>query len=197
MNRFFIWSRISTITLSLVSITLFIFFLIEKNINLLFIVIIILLLLVPLILSVIEWVRKTPKKYKSPKEIEKYMKDILKKEGRTVVFTRDMTWAKPEIENIMIDKSLSKELTIIMPAINDLALKLKEKGAEVYEYPKLNFTPKSRFTIVYYGKPESLMAIGMKDENNNHCISEYRNGHDTQFHLAEDLVSIIKNYNDR
>jgi len=182
--------------MSIVSIISF-FLLLRGIIGLIWIIIICAFLGLTLILSIIEWRHQIPKKYKSPEKINKYMEDILLKGGNSVVFTKDMTWTKDneKIKNIMFKKSKNHELTIIMPIITDFASKLKEAGAEVYEYPKLNVTPKSRFTIINYEHGYALMAIGTKDKYGVHCISEYKNGHDTQFHLAEDLVSIIKSYN--
>ncbi|GAA5102520.1 hypothetical protein GCM10023210_43580 [Chryseobacterium ginsengisoli] len=136
----------------------------------------------------------SPKKYKNEDEINKYMRDWVKKTGRTVIFTRDMSWANnQQIQNDLINKARSNDLIICLPKITSFTQRLKNEGAEIYTYDTLNFTPKSRFTFINYGSNSSKVAIGRKDDKHNHIITEYTTKDTIEYFLAEDLVNIIKN----
>lgn len=134
-----------------------------------------------------------PKKYKDNLSIKNYMREWIKKTGRTVIFTRDMSWVDDnEIKNELISKARSNDLIICLPKITDFIQILKDHGAEIYTYENLDFTPKSRFTFINYGSNSSKVAIGRKDEKHNHFITEYTTKDTIEYYLAEDLVNIIK-----
>lgn len=121
------------------------------------------------------------------------MKNWVKKSGRTVIFTRDMSWVNnSEIENELRNKARTNDLIICLPKITTLTQSLKDDGAEIYTYENLNYTPKSRFTFINYGSNSCKVAIGRKDEKHNHYITEYTTKDTIEYYLAEDLVNIIK-----
>ncbi|WP_405225684.1 hypothetical protein [Dokdonia sp. Asnod1-B02] len=137
-----------------------------------------------------------PKKYKTEKEINDYMGSWIKKRGRIVIFTRDMSWVdNPTMKNQLIKKAQSNDLIICQPKINELSTLLKNEGAEIYTYENLNFIPKSRFTFINYSTNSSKVAIGRKDDNHNHIITEFTTKDTIEYYLAEDLVNIIKSLN--
>ncbi len=137
--------------------------------------------------------KNRPKTYKNETEIGDYMKNWISKTGRTVIFTRDMSWANTKnIKDELIKKSTANELIMCMPKKTGLANELENLGAEIIEYSNLNYTPTSRFTIVHYGRSDAKLAIGRTDSAGKHIITEFENGLHTQFHLAEDLVNILK-----
>jgi len=141
---------------------------------------------------VLEYLNR-PKKYKNENEIANYMKNWVSKIGRTVIFTRDMSWANTqEIKNKLLAKSHSNELIICLPKKTDLVHELEKAGAQIIEYKNLNYEPTSRFTIVHYGRNDSKLAIGRTNKKGEHEINEFENGTHTQFHLAEDLVNVLK-----
>lgn len=133
------------------------------------------------------------KTYKNETEIGGYMENWISQTGRTVIFTRDMSWANNKnIKDKLVTKSRANELIMCMPKKTDLASELEGYGAEIIEYSNLNYTPSSRFTIVHYGRSDAKLAIGRTDNEGKHIITEFENGLHTQFHLAEDLVNILK-----
>lgn len=136
-----------------------------------------------------------PKKYKTDEAIKNYMKTWINKTGRTVIFTRDMSWVDNEIKNDLKAKASNKDLIICHPELTPLTRELKNDGAEVYEYKNLKFTPKSRFTFINYNSNSSKVAIGKKDDKHVHYITEYSTKDTIEYHLAEDLVNLIKSLN--
>jgi hypothetical protein len=137
-----------------------------------------------------------PKKYKSDKEINEFMGNWIKKRGRIVIFTRDMSWVDNVImKNQLIKKAKSNDLIICQPKMNELSTLLKNEGAEIYTYQNLKYVPKSRFTFINYSTNSSKVAIGRKDDNHNHIITEFTTKDTIEYYLAEDLVNIIKSLN--
>ena len=152
-------------------------------------------LITSIIVIVLEWINR-PKTYKNDNKIGEYMLDWISKTGRTVIFTRDMSWAKTnDIKNKLVDKARAQELILCMPLKTEFASDLEKDGAEVYEYPNLDYTPESRFTIVHYGRSDAKLAIGRTASDGKHRITEFENGLHPQFHLAEDLVNILRKIN--
>lgn len=133
-----------------------------------------------------------PKRYKD-EEINEYMRNWVTRPGRTVIFTRDMSWVNnDDIKNKLREKARSHELLVCLPIITPFAAELENLGAEIYSYPNITFTPKSRFTFINYGTPYSKVAIGRKDDNHFHVIEEYSIKNTVEFFLAEDLVNLVK-----
>lgn len=152
-------------------------------------------LVASIIVFILELIKR-PKTYKNDKKIAEYMLGWISKTGRTVIFTRDMSWAKTnEIKNKLIDKAKAQELILCMPSKTKFASVLEKKGAEVYEYPNIDYTPESRFTIVHYGRGDAKLAIGRTESDGKHRITEFENGLHPQFHLAVDLVNILRKMN--
>ena len=152
-------------------------------------------LIASIVAIVIELINK-PKTYENENKIGEYMLNWISKTGRTVIFTRDMSWAKTiDIKNKLTDKARAKELILCMPLKTEYAAVLENEGAEVYEYSSLDYTPESRFTIVHYGRSDAKLAIGRTAADGKHYITEFENGLHPQFHLAEDLVNILKKIN--
>jgi len=149
--------------------------------------------IVAVVLMLVQAYLNRSRSYKDEKEISQYMQKWVSKIGRTVIFTRDMSWANTsDIKAKLLEKSTSHELIICMPNKTKLAIELENAGAEVIEYKNINYTPKSRFTIIHYGRNDSKLAIGRTNQKGEHEISEFENGAHTQFHLAEDLVNILR-----
>ena len=140
--------------------------------------------------------KNRPKIYKGEKEIANYMLNWISEPGRTVILTRDMSWASSSnIMNKLIDKSRNKELMLFMFKKTKDAKTLEDLGAEVYEYYQLNFTPESRFTIIRFGRSDAKLAIGRTGNKGEHIITEFECGIHPQFHIALDLVTILKEIN--
>jgi hypothetical protein len=149
--------------------------------------------LIFVIYLIYEFFFSMPKKYRNDGEIKKYMRNWVTKAGRTVIFTRDMSWVdNDDIKNQLRAKAGRNELIVCLPQFTAFTTELQTLGAEIYEYPNIAFTPKSRFTFINYGTPYSKVAIGRKDDSHNHLIEEYSIKNTVEYFLAEDLVNLVK-----
>lgn len=145
--------------------------------------------------------KSAPKIFKGKNKninIKKYMYNWIKNGERVAIFSRDLTWVDTNSAtyNMLVQKSSVDELSICLPEITSMGKELKSKGAEIHEYPGLQLTPQSRFTITHLGKNGSRVAIAFP-KGDKHKIYEYDQDHPA-FSLANDIVEILskveKNY---
>ena len=126
--------------------------------------------------------------------IAKYLHQWIGNGGRVVIWTRDMSWANDEeIDRLLTLKANAGELIICLPMEIRKSNELKEKGAEVIAYGTIDAT-ESRFTIVNYGQAGSRVAVG-RPSGNHHIIQEFSQGEHPAFHMAEDLVRLVRERN--
>jgi hypothetical protein len=146
----------------------------------------------------ISHVRSAPKRFKltQPDKIRRYMIRLLKSGGRSVVFTRDMSWVDATVRQILVAKARQRELTICMEHQLPLAEELQREGAEVISYAELGVVPKSRYTIVDFEKHGARVAVGGA-VGNHHVIQVFRDGEHPFFAVAEDLAKILIAYQRR
>ena len=124
-----------------------------------------------------EHFKERPKSFRKPKDIQNYMVQWLSSGGRSVIFSRDLSWAQNGEEAVLLqDKARRNELTICVEASSSYAKKLKELGARVVVYGCNGFVPKSRFTIVDFGRIGARVAIAVKD-GETHNIQEFKSDH--------------------
>ncbi len=125
--------------------------------------------------------------------IKKYMRDWIEPGGRVAIWTRDMSWAQNrETRNLLTEKAQRSELILCLPELNQLAEELSEAGAEVCAYgSKLLESPASRFTIAFFGRDGSRLAVG-RAVGDTHVIDEFSGGEHPAFHLAADLVNLVR-----
>jgi hypothetical protein len=125
--------------------------------------------------------------------IRRYMHEWIAHGGRVAIWTRDMSWAQnPDTRQLLIEKAKRNELVLCLPECSDLASDLRRAGAEVCEYGKsLLESPSSRFTIALLGRDGSCVAVG-RAEGDTHVIDEFNSGDHPAFHLAADLVSLVR-----
>ena len=104
-----------------------------------------------------------------------------------------MSWAKnPETQKLLTEKARRGELILCLPEINALARDLSAAGAEVCAYgTRLLEAPASRFTIVFFGRDGSRVAVG-RAEGDTRVIDEFSAGDHPAFHLAADLVTLAR-----
>lgn len=132
-----------------------------------------------------------PKTFKTEKGINEYMKNWVSSGGRTAIFSRDMSWARdPSTKQVLINKSRKEELILCVEKDNELILELKSNGATVIHYGNYH-VPRSRFTIVDYGKEGARVAVGV-GKGGVRLVREYDNGTHPFFGVAEDLVKFIQ-----
>jgi hypothetical protein len=153
----------------------------------------ILLFLISIYLIVSEYLSNKPKVYTKKSDIRDYMYNWIKNGGRVVIFTRDMSWVNDDaMKNLLRNKSRSKECIICMPKKIDKVVEFEKEGATVIEYPSLDYTPLSRFTIINYGRDDAKIAVGKSIESGKHLIEEFGNGEHPYFQVANDLVRILE-----
>lgn len=133
-------------------------------------------------------------KQSDPTSIRNYMLHWIAYGGRVAIWTRDMSWAKDdESKNLLLEKSESGELIICLPTHTTFSKELEKKGAEIYVYgTELLSDPSARFTIAYYGRDGSKVAIG-RARADKHIIEEFDSGSHPAFNLAYELVQVAKN----
>ena len=117
--------------------------------------------------------RKRVLKHSSSAEVHKYLYDWIKDGGRTVVFTRDFTWANCSREMLALlqEKAKKKELIVCLCRATDITDQLKELGAEIYIHDIREL--KSRFTIIHYGTNYPKVTVGSKDADGRFINEQY------------------------
>lgn len=105
-----------------------------------------------------------------------------------------MSWAQEtKTREILTDKAKRSELVLCVEHEMALATELKAAGATLITYGALNHIPRSRFTIVDFGKEGARVAVGAHVAG-THMIQEFQSGHHPFFALAEDLANILMKY---
>jgi len=158
---------------------------------------------------VIEWNTywsEKPKEFNTPEKINRFMHRWISRQGRVVIFSRDMSWvngtvhetvlertlrklhgtAPATIRELLRQKSASDELTICLPNRIPLATELELEGARLFIYES-GLVPQSRFTIVRHERADSEVAIG-RTIDGIHRIETFASGEHPAFSLALDLV---------
>jgi protein-L-isoaspartate O-methyltransferase len=108
------------------------------------------------------------------KGIGNYMHRWIEHAGRVAIWTRDLSWAEePSAKALLTDKARRKELIICLPVLNDTASQLLAAGAEICAYGAERIeAPASRFTIAFFGRAGSRVAVGRAD-GDLHVIDEF------------------------
>jgi hypothetical protein len=122
--------------------------------------------------------------------IREYMHDWIKPGGRVAIWTRDMSWAEnADTKRLLCEKADARELIICLPDRLPLTEELEQRGAEVVAYG--NFTPASRFTITFFERDGSRVAVG-RAVGDTHVIDEFKASETPAFYLAQDLVRLAR-----
>ncbi|MFG0723684.1 hypothetical protein ACF8PU_18730 [Pseudomonas sp. GLN_6] len=137
-------------------------------------------------------------KQSDPDSIRNYMLHWIAYGGRVAIWTRDMSWAKDaESQELLREKARNDELIICLPVHTPFSVELEQAGAKIYVYgTELLSEPGARFTIAYYGRDGSKVAIG-RARADQHIVEEFNSGSHPAFHLAHELVQIAKNVSSR
>jgi hypothetical protein len=132
-----------------------------------------------------------PRTYRSTAKINSYMRRWVASGGRVVIFSRDMSWAhEPATRSLLREKAHQNELTVCLEHSIALTDELQREGATIITYGSLSHVPRSRFTIVDFGREGARVAVGVR-EGNVHVIQEFRSGEHPFFAVAEDLVKFL------
>lgn len=108
-----------------------------------------------------------------------------------MIFSRDMSWTDEKaIRQVLMEKAGRNELTVFLEHPIPLTDELRRQGAQIVTYGALGHVPRSRFTIVDFGREGARVAVGVK-VGNDHVIQEFRSGDHPFFAVAEDLVKLL------
>lgn len=125
--------------------------------------------------------------------IKRYMHDWIEHGGRVAIWSRDMSWAhNDDTRGLLREKAARGELILCLPEQNELATELGAAGAEICAYGANRLeSPASRFTIIFFGRDGARVAVGRAD-GDTHVIDEFNAGSHPAFHLAEDLIALVR-----
>jgi hypothetical protein len=125
--------------------------------------------------------------------IRGYMHNWIEHGGRVAIWTRDLSWAQnAETYKLLTEKARQKELILCLPELNELARTLSNAGAEVCAYGAKHLeSPASRFTIAFFGRDGSRVAVG-RAEGDTHVIDEFSAGDHPAYHMAADLITLVR-----
>jgi hypothetical protein len=125
--------------------------------------------------------------------IKRYMHDWIEHGGRVAIWSRDMSWAhNDDTRGLLREKAARGELILCLPEQNELAMELRAAGAEICAYGASRLeSPASRFTIIFFGRDGARVAVGRAD-GDTHVIDEFSAGSHPAFHLAEDLIALVR-----
>ena len=126
--------------------------------------------------------------------IRNYLYNWLESGGRVAIWTRDMSWADDEeMTQLLSRKASSQELIICLPNDIEKSDVLKQRGAEVIAYGTWD-APSTSFTIVNFNRAGSRVAVGRRSDN-LHIIQEFSADEHPAFHMAQDLVRLVRERN--
>lgn len=136
---------------------------------------------------------ETKNVFDNEQEIKNYMKNWVNNDGQTVIVSRDLSWVSlnDDIYNLLCEKAKNDELTIIMQKPKPCVKNLEKLGAKIYYYSNLDFTPKTRFTFIHYGRTNPRLAIGYQSKGITKIL-EYEKSGTIEYSLAEDLCNLLK-----
>jgi hypothetical protein len=134
---------------------------------------------------------------KNPKKVPAFMKRWITDGGRVAIFSRDLSWVDPEMKSVLIGKAAANNLVLAVPSPIALSEELSRHGADVILYPELDYTIKSRFTIIHLDKADTAVAIGYRLSTGKHRIDRFTaTGNDPAFYLALDVMDFLRRYQD-
>jgi hypothetical protein len=144
------------------------------------------------VLEIVEWAKARPRRLRREGQIKRYMERWIAQGGRTVIMSRDMSWADEDATKRLLRKKAEHgELVLCLQRDSEQLKYLRDAGATLSTYGHLDFTPRSRFTIIDFEKDGARVAIGVRDKGVQ-VIQEYQSGSHPLYSVAEDLVRLIQ-----
>ena len=131
--------------------------------------------------------------HSSQEKVNKYLYDWIKEGSRTVIFTRDFTWANSSyaMQSMLEEKSRRHELIVCLYQPTEITNRLKDLGAEIYIHNLHDL--KSRFTIIHYGTNSPQITIGLRNADGNYVNKRYSMQYDPHiYNLFVELFESIK-----
>lgn len=150
--------------------------------------------LAAVILSIIDYIKRKPLLLRKESKIRDYMYRWISRGGRTVIFSHDLSWVRDDrMKDLLRSKAQRNELSICLPRRTPFVEELENIGASIYDYPELQYVPRSRFTIINMGRHDAQVAVGGSFKR-KHLIEEFSIGEHPYFFIANDLVEIIRRH---
>lgn len=131
--------------------------------------------------------------HSSQEKVNKYLYKWIKDGSRTVIFTRDFTWANSSREMLLMleEKAKNNELIVCLYHQTEITSRLKDLGAEIYIHNLSDI--KSRFTIIHYGTNSPQITIGLRNSAGNYVNKRYSMQYDPHiYNLFVELFESIK-----
>jgi len=130
------------------------------------------------------------------KKVNDYLLDWLNQGSKTVIFTRNFSWAnEPRIEKVLIEKARNDNLTVCLHAeatrgkTAETIKMLEQLGAEIYIH-----NIKSRFIIIDHDTHHSKVNVGRKDDKSNFVNERfYQSENPAAYHVFLELFELVKN----
>ena len=133
--------------------------------------------------------------HRNKDKVNQYLLNWLNKGSRTVIFTRDLTWANESgsIRKTLEEKARNRELTICLYRKTETTNFLEKLGAEVYVHNLPENQLKSRFTIIDYGTNNPKITVGTRNSNGWFVNERYdMNTNPNALHAFIELFELVK-----
>ncbi len=93
----------------------------------------------------------------SEEKIKVEMKKMLQEQGKIVVMSRSLGWVDDEI--LVATGRKKDRLIVYAEKENAITKKLKDQGVTVRLYGRTGFIPKTRYTIIRYGRNDAQVNV--------------------------------------
>lgn len=154
-----------------------------------------LLLVIAVVLIVRNYLETRPKSMPIGSKVSEYMYDWIDQGGAVAILTRDMSWVNNKrLKDLLRTKAQRGELFLCLPNEIELSRELSQLGAKVYTFSELQYTTKSRFTIINKDRMDAQLAVGLS-RRQRHFIEEFSQGEHPVFTIADDLINLIISFN--
>lgn len=139
----------------------------------------------------------------SEEKIKVEMKKMLQEQGKIVVMSRSLGWVDDEI--LVATGRKKDRLIVYAEKENDITKKLKDQGVTVRLYGRTGFIPKTRYTIIRYGRNDAQVNVAethsrIKLHRFQHIIHQTSSAEEYDGYivsLAIDMVNLMEKVCDR
>lgn len=139
----------------------------------------------------------------SEEKIKVEMKKMLQEQGKIVVMSRSLGWVDDEI--LVATGKKKDRLIVYAEKENDITKKLKDQGVTVRLYGRTGFIPKTRYTIIRYGRNDAQVNVAethsrIRLHRFQHIIHQTSSAEEYDGYivsLAIDMVNLMEKVCDR
>ena len=135
---------------------------------------------------------------KSDEEIKSVMRKLISQQGKVCIMRRALSWIDEDTFATILKKKDS--ITIYAEIENEKTSLLRKNGISVKLYGKYGFTPKTRFSIIRYGRANPQISIADAQSNIRkgktlHRIYQTSEGNQDDSYivsLANDMINMME-----